>query len=130
MTSGEPIRGRPLCYIAGPYRAPNVLTDVERVARIAENARAAAVAGLAVAARGWVPVVPHTMTLTMAVLDTRQTISEAQWLEITLALCLRCDGILMIDGWEDSVGARAEAEAMLGAKKPVWLSIGDVPWIV
>ena len=53
------------------------------------------------------PMIPHANTRYF-----HGTGSDSFWLEGTMELMRRCDGVYLIDGWEVSSGSRAEkAEA-------------------
>ena len=86
-------------YIAGKYRGANAW-------EIEQNIRAAEEAGLQIAQAGACPVIPHTMYRFF-----QGTLPDQFWLDATLELVKRCDGILMIPGWESSGGAVAELAA-------------------
>lgn len=107
-----------LVYVAGPYSA-------DTVEGRSKNIKAAWKAGCQVAALGVYPVVPHMNTAHMDKLQ-----SWEWWIDATLELMLRCNAVLMMEGWEKSRGARGE-EAM--AKKvgiPVFYNIVDLAgWV-
>ncbi len=87
-------------YIAGPFRAPTSWG-------VAQNVRAAEVVGLLVANAGAMPLIPHANT---AHFDGEAT--GQFWLDGTMELMRRCDAVVLVPGWEGSVGACAEkAEA-------------------
>jgi hypothetical protein len=107
----------PLIYVAGPYRAPTAWQRERNIHRAREW-------GVALARAGAYPVIPHSNT---AHFDGEA--DDALWLAGTLELMRRCDGVLLIEGWERSSGARAEADeaARLGIPVVVvegWLSPG------
>lgn len=83
-------------YVAGPYRG-----DVER--NIA-NARTVAAA---IWKRGHAAICPHTNTH-----DLFPKLNEdlGFWIPGDFAMLERCDGIVMVPGWEQSEGARKELE--------------------
>lgn len=85
-----------LIYIAGPFRGESPW-DVE------ENIRAAEKIGLKVAKAGAVPIIPHSM---YRYFDGQLT--GQFWVDATLELLKRCDGILMTRGWKRSEGSKGE----------------------
>lgn len=87
----------PLIYIAGPFRAPTAWG-------IAENVREAERWGLLVAQAGAYPVIPHANTHLF-----QGQCNDAFWLEGTIALMRKCDGVLLCPRWRESKGATAEA---------------------
>ena len=114
----EPITKRPVMtpkhiYIAGPYRAPNAW-EVE------QNIRAAEAVAIEVAKLGAYPQCPHT--------NTRGYFEHVQadpnfWLEATLEMMRRCDGVFMMETWRQSSGARAEHEEAKRLKKPIFYGL-------
>lgn len=58
--------------------------------------------------KGYVPVNPVKMS--RALLDMVPDASYDNFMEMDFALLCICDGIYMIDGWEDSNGAKREYE--------------------
>ena len=89
---------QPLIYVAGRYRAAT------REA-IAENIEAARLVGVAAARLGWYPVIPHCNTAHME-LDLQH--DDEFWLAGTLELMTRCDAVVLVDGWETSIGTAGE----------------------
>ena len=101
--------GIPLVYIAGPFSA-STRSGVE------ENIRRAESIGLKVAVVGGMPIVPHSNT-------SHPNYELAQgyefWVAGTAKLMARCDGVLLIPGWQDSRGAKGEQEMALRLGIPV-----------
>jgi hypothetical protein len=96
-----------LIYIAGPYRSKTTWG-------IAQNIHRARQVGAAVACLGAYPVIPHSNTAHMdGVAD------DSLWLAGTLELMRRCDGVVMVDGWRDSVGATTERTEAFKQSIPV-----------
>lgn len=86
-----------IVYIAGKFTAETRL-EVE------ENALAAEKLAARVAAKGAMPVVPHSLGRVML-----GTVGSAKfWYEGTLALLQRCDAIALVPGWHDSDGSVRE----------------------
>jgi len=83
-------------YIAGPYRANNAW-DIEQNIRRAEHA------ALMVWAAGMVALCPHTETRFF-----QGYLPDAVWLAGDLELLSRCDAVLLLPGWERSLGTQAE----------------------
>lgn len=90
----------PLVYVAGPYRAPTVYgisCNIDRAKRAAAGLWALGVAALC----------PHANSGYLDGLAPDQV-----FLAGALEMMRRCDAVLLVPGWEDSVGTRAElAEA-------------------
>lgn len=99
-----------LVYVAGPFSAPTR-------AGVDENIRKAERYGLAVAARGAMPVVPHANTAHPSFEHVRP---YEFWIDGTLELLRRCDAVLMVEGWESSRGATAERTEALRLGLPVF----------
>jgi len=90
-----------LIYVAGPYRAPTVWG-------IDQNIHDARRFGVELAKRRAFPVIPHANTAHFDGLAP-----DDFWLEGTLALMRKCDGVLLMPTWRASSGARAEAREAL-----------------
>lgn len=97
----------PLIYVAGPYRAPTAWQREKNIHR-------ARTWGVALAKAGAYPVIPHSNT---AHFDGEA--EDALWLAGTLALMRRCDGVLLIERWSESSGARAEHDEAVHLGLPI-----------
>lgn len=87
-------------YIVGPYRA-------ETPEGIARNIATAAGVWDALTEAGYHAICPHTAS---AALDSIRERDDAFWLDWTMRLMLLCDGVAIMDGWEESAGSVAEVE--------------------
>lgn len=88
-------------FISGPYRAGTPY-------QIQENIRKAEAVALEVWKRGDIALCPHKNT---ALFDGECL--DYVWLEGDLELLRRCDGMILVPGWENSSGVKAEiAEAL------------------
>lgn len=93
--------GIPLIYVAGPFSAPNRASVDLHIQHAVEF-------GLRVARAGGMPVVPHANTSHP---DYEHEQSYEFWISGTAKLMTRCDGVLLIPGWEGSRGARGAGRA-------------------
>ena len=107
----------PIVYTAGPFRAAT--TDGVR-----ENIRRAEVAALEVWRRGYACISPHLNTA-----NFDGVLPDVVWLTGDLAILARCDIVLMLDGWEQSVGATAERDYAKRLRLPVVYRAEDLPVI-
>lgn len=80
------------CYVIAPYRG-----DVSR------NVEYARELGRQVAERGYVPIIPHNMSTGIEDIG-----NDEYWLDVTMALLLRCDAYTVAYNWEKSEGCKAE----------------------
>jgi hypothetical protein len=87
-----------LVFIAGKLNGKNAW-------EVACNVHAAETAALRVAELGGMPVVPHSLGRSML-----GTLPETFWRAGCLELLARCDAILLLPGWLDSTGSRAESD--------------------
>jgi len=86
----------PVWYVSGPYTAPT-LAEAERNAQRAEDA------GIMLRRRGYAVIVPHR--------NGGKPDGEMSYefcLREDLEILTRCDGIYMLSGWEQSLGAVRE----------------------
>jgi hypothetical protein len=95
-------------YIAGPFTA-STHWQIELNVRHAESW------ALFVATCGAMPLCPHTNTRFFHGLLTPEF-----WYEGTIELLKRADAVLMVQGWELSVGCRRERDEALKTDKPVF----------
>lgn len=87
-------------YIAGRFRGPDAWA-------IENNVRRAEEIGFEVAKLGAMPLIPHSNTRFF-----HGALPDSFWLEGTLELLRRCDAVMTVPGWTESVGAMGEiAEA-------------------
>ena len=103
-----------IVYIAGKYRGPNGWA-------VAENIRAAERVGFAVAQLGAMPLIPHSNTA-----NFDRTLDDKFWIDGTLELLRRCDAVIMVDGWEHSVGATGERTEAHRLGMPIFYNIGQL----
>ena len=85
-----------LVYTAGPYRA-----DTER--GVVRNIRRAEAAALAIWQLGAVAICPHMNTRLFG-----GAAPDEVWLRGDLQILSRCDAIFMVEGWQESSGAKHE----------------------
>lgn len=103
-----------LIYVAGPYRAKTVWG-------VEQNIHRARAIGAQLCSLGAYAVIPHSNTAHFDGLAP-----DEFWLEATLELMRRCDAVMMVPGWGDSSGARAEREEALRLLLPVFYTFDDV----
>ena len=92
---------KPMLYIAGKYRAPTKEGIEENI----EKARAVSVR---MAVLGYLWHCPHMHTAHYD--DDLPEWSLDEWLDLDYRYLDIADGILMMDGWEESEGAKKEHE--------------------
>lgn len=99
-----------LVYIAGPYRA----TYPYQVQR---NIQAAVDVALDMCLSGFdlYPVVPHANTAHFDGVRDGQFFVDG-----TADLCRGCDAIVVLSGWQNSIGTRGEIDIMRDLGKPVF----------
>lgn len=106
-----------LIYIAGPFRAPTAW-------EIEQNVRRAEEMGARVIQAGGYPVIPHANTRFFHGHGEDQI-----YLDGTLEVLLRCDGMILLDGWEKSSGSKVEKTKAEDYEIPILnlpnLSIGN-----
>ena len=108
----------PVVYIAGKYRARTPW-------RVLANVRAAQEVALSVWKLGAVALCPHSNT---GLFDGEAP--DEVWLQGDIELLRRCDAVLMVEGWRDSAGARAEYDVALAQGMPVFECIDRLEeWI-
>lgn len=100
-------------YIAGKYRGKTPW-EVEQNIRAAEDVAAK------VWAMGHVALCPHANSRHM-----EGVTSDENFLAGTLELMRRCDAVLLVGNWRDSVGARAEVAEAMRRGMPIMYAWGD-----
>ena len=112
---------RPLLYISGPYTACGGYT-------VAENIEIAKQFAVRAWERGWAAICPHANT---AHFEDRCALAHNDWLEGDLAIIYRLrlgeDAMLMLPGWENSLGADLEREHAIGRGLDVYYAEAGVP---
>lgn len=111
-----PVGSMKIVYIAGPFRGRTPWD-------VAENVRNAERWGLEVAKRGAMPLIPHANT---AHFDGQ--LDDVFWLNGTMELLRRCDAVLMVPGWRESEGAKAERAEALVRGIPVFDTRDSSAW--
>lgn len=91
---------RPMIYVAGPFRAK---PDVTNQWVQEQNIRKAEQVSWDLFFMGAAPICPHTMTRFF-----QGSLPDEVFLQADLDIIRRCDAIYLVDGWERSVGTRAE----------------------
>lgn len=102
-----------LAFISGPYRGPTE-SDVVRNIRHAEKY------AIQYWLKGFAVICPHKNTALLGGLAP-----EKVWLEGDMEILRRCDLIVMIPGWENSEGAKAEHEAAVSMGMDIIYEKGD-----
>lgn len=95
-------------YVAGPFRGPNAW-------EIECNIRRAETLALEIWRLGAVALCPHTNTRFF-----QGAAPDNVWLDGDLELLCRCDAIALVDGWENSSGARKEVKLARELNIPVF----------
>lgn len=107
-------------YVSGPYSASESLSRDERAEQITANIDRANEAGIALAAKGHCPFVPHTM---MSGWEDQHGVPR----EVALGVCVkwvgRCDALLLLGR---SAGADAEHNAAVHLGLPVFHTVEEV----
>lgn len=106
---------RPVIYVSGPLSAPTGWEWEQNVRRAEEI-------GYFLKYMEFAPVVPHTDDRFFHAHHERKLA-----LEVDIALLSRCDGLLLIPGWEASEGAKDEAHYCDHHGIPV-LCCAALPW--
>lgn len=100
-----------LVYVAGPFNA-----DTKQGRD--DNCKKASGVGAQVVNLGGFPVVPHNNTK-----DYYGMRGEDFFLDGCIELVLRCDAVIMVPGWKDSLGAQLEAQKAAEAGMPVFKTL-------
>lgn len=101
-------------YIAGPYRA-----NTER--GTVENIRAAEAVAIKVWKAGYIALTPHLNTRLFGGIC-----SDEVWLEGALELMSRCDGMVLVPGWELSGGTITEIQEAKNMNIPVFTNVEEL----
>ena len=108
-----------LVYVAGPYRAKTAWGREQ-------NIQAARYMGSLVAALGAYPAIPHANTSHMDGLC-----DDKFFLDGTLEMMRRCDAVVLVGKWRDSVGTLAEISEAQRMHIPVFETITQLgTWVM
>ena len=108
-------------YICGPYGARSGICAQE----LEQNVAKAIEAGRQLITKGHNPFVPHLYHYVQN--QGEHICDEDRWLEICLEWVVLCQGMLMLDGWRESTGARREWQYASAFGRQIFHSIDDVP---
>ena len=101
-------------YIAGKFRGPTAWA-------IESNIRAAESLALEVWRSGAAALCPHTNTRFF-----QDAAPDDLWLAGDLAMLERCDALLTVSNWRDSIGAKAEVQHAERRSTPVFHDLTDL----
>lgn len=110
---------RSVIYIAGPYSAKTI--DKRNA-----NIEAADEAGRACFAKGWMPIVPHSITASWE-LDDRFP-ANTDWVAADFSLLQHCQAVCVVGkDWQKSMGTCREIDFATENGLPVWFGTENVP---
>ena len=104
-----------IVYVAGPYRADTIAgvrRNIERARAVAEE----------LWAMGYPTICPHLNTAFMDGLA-----EDGDFLDGDLLILKRCDAVVLVDGYEDSIGAMAEVKCAAQRGLPIFANAFCVP---
>lgn len=100
-----------LLYVAGPYRGHSL-------AEVDHNIQTARRVAIAIWEQGHYAICPHLNTANFH--DDCKVVDEGHYLRGYIKIVLRCDGVVMVPGWEGSEGAREERRVAIENHLPVF----------
>jgi nucleoside 2-deoxyribosyltransferase len=109
-----------ILYTAGPYGNRTAVNGIDDgvVQGVAENIERAADIASQLWDAGHAVICPHTNT---AGFEHRcKKAKHEQFLNGDIAIISRCDGIVMLPGWEESNGAKVERQVAIALGKEVY----------
>jgi len=107
-------------YLAGPFRGHNAY-EVYRNVQMAEAVMHEVILRGQAHNVNLAVLCPHSMS---AHFD--KTFTDQYWIDATLELLRRCDRVLMLRGWEKSVGALGEKAEAERRSIPVYTTLDDL----
>ena len=90
----------PLLYIAGPYSANEHHTEQDHINR-------AEIVSIELIRKGFHVITPHKNTAGYEKYED-ENITFETWIAMDLNILKRCDGIFLMNGWDESKGATIE----------------------
>jgi hypothetical protein len=97
-------------YVAGPFRSKTPSDQWEQTL----NIRRAEAVALQIWRAGHVAICPHLNTA-----NFQGACPDDVWLEGDLEILKRCDGVVLVYGWQDSAGTKKEIECAMSLSLPV-----------
>ena len=105
-------------YIAGPYSADNVMD-------ILHNIRKGIGMSALLLMYGYAPFCPW-LDFLFVFFDKDKSLTKQQFYDYSIAWLEVSDGILMIEGWEDSGGSRVEHQIAKENRIPIFYDINEL----
>lgn len=105
-----------------PLKAQLIFVSGKYTGDVKENMAKALEAGVEIINRGHTPVIPHTMFNGMD-----DIVSYNEIMDCCIALIRQCDGVLFLEGWQDSNGARIEFLAANAFWRQLYFGVEDIP---
>jgi len=102
-------------YVAGPYRGKSEW-------EVTQNIRRAEQTAIECWKKGWSVICPHKNTAHFGGI-----LPDYVWLEGDFEMIRRSDAICMIDGWQESVGAKHELEEAQESGLEIYYGEESVP---
>lgn len=113
-----------LIYIAGKYTG-KTYSEIDNNIKKAEAKAVELIAKKGLS--GYYPVTPHLNTRHFEIYETcLSDIGYNYWITGTAEMLMRCDGILMLENWENSSGGRMEHQIARENNIPIFYSVDEV----
>jgi len=106
-----------LIYTAGPYRA-------QTPQEVDQNILTARGVAVKVWEKGHYALCPH---LNANQFERLCGVPDSQWLKGDLIMLVRCDAILMVEGWEKSTGSKQELAHAIEHGLRVFYDLTEIP---
>jgi hypothetical protein len=106
-------------YIAGPLTLGQTITEEQRL----ENIKYASDVGKLVYKLGHVPFIPHTM---LQYWENDKSFYKYDYYIVDTTWLNLCDGILMLERWEHSLGSQWELAIATSLDKKIFMNIDQL----
>jgi len=115
-------------YIAGALTPTGSRADCKNPAiEYLANIRDMLDAFIHLVKKGWSPYCPALDILSFLHLPSHVTFGEAEIKGVSMAWLSACETVLLLDGWENSTGTRAELKEAERMHIPIYSNIDYVP---